>query len=287
MAAGTSSRFVPLSEEYPKGLLNVRGEILVDRQIRQLQEAGINDITIVVGFMSSMFSYLKDKFCVDIVMNEDYNRFNNVSSIYRVLDRLYNTFICSSDNYFPNNIFNKYSTESFYCAQYATGHTDEYCFDIDDKGYIQNVRVGGENSWYMIGPAFFNYDFSSRFREIMLKEYTMPETKQMYWEDIYIKHISELRMRVEKFGPNDLFEFDSLDELRSFDITYQDNTRSNIIRKIATELSCPEHVLHSFKRINIKEKRLAFSFKKEDVSYEYIDGVITKINENSSNISGT
>ena len=105
MAAGTSSRFVPLSEEYPKGLLYVRGEILIDRQIRQLQEAGINDITIVVGFMSSMFSYLKDKFCVDIVMNEDYNRFNNVSSIYRVLDRLYNTFICSSDNYFPNNIF--------------------------------------------------------------------------------------------------------------------------------------------------------------------------------------
>ena len=35
----------------PKGLLNVKGDILIEREIRQLQEAGINDITIVVGYM--------------------------------------------------------------------------------------------------------------------------------------------------------------------------------------------------------------------------------------------
>ena len=35
MAAGFSSRFAPLSYETPKGLLNVRGEIMIERQIRQ------------------------------------------------------------------------------------------------------------------------------------------------------------------------------------------------------------------------------------------------------------
>ena len=38
MAAGMSSRFAPLSYERPKGLLNVKGEILIEREIRQLQE---------------------------------------------------------------------------------------------------------------------------------------------------------------------------------------------------------------------------------------------------------
>ena len=42
MAAGMSSRFAPLSYEIPKGLLKVKGEILIERQIRQLQEAGID-----------------------------------------------------------------------------------------------------------------------------------------------------------------------------------------------------------------------------------------------------
>ena len=50
MAAGLSSRFAPISYEKPKGLLKVRGEVLIERQIRQLQEAGISDITVVVGY---------------------------------------------------------------------------------------------------------------------------------------------------------------------------------------------------------------------------------------------
>ena len=50
MAAGLSSRFPPISYEKPKGLLMVRGEVLIERQIRQLKEAGIDDITVVFGY---------------------------------------------------------------------------------------------------------------------------------------------------------------------------------------------------------------------------------------------
>ena len=46
MAAGTSSRFAPLSYEMPKGLISVKGEVLVERQIRQLREAGIEEIVL-------------------------------------------------------------------------------------------------------------------------------------------------------------------------------------------------------------------------------------------------
>ena len=49
MAAGMSARFAPLSYELPKALLTVKGEVLIERQIRQLHEVGITDITIVVG----------------------------------------------------------------------------------------------------------------------------------------------------------------------------------------------------------------------------------------------
>ena len=56
MAAGTSSRFVPLSVERPKGLLEVKGEVLIERQICQLKEAGIEDITLVVGYKAEMFA---------------------------------------------------------------------------------------------------------------------------------------------------------------------------------------------------------------------------------------
>lgn len=41
MAAGTSSRFVPLSAERPKGLVEVKGEVLIERQIRQLKKLAL------------------------------------------------------------------------------------------------------------------------------------------------------------------------------------------------------------------------------------------------------
>ena len=119
LAAGTSSRFVPLSAERPKGLLEVKGEILIERQICQLKKAGIENISIVVGYKAEMFSYLRDKFGVHLVMNEDYERYNNTSSIVRVLDRLQDTYICSSDNYFPKNVFLDEPEQSYYSALLA------------------------------------------------------------------------------------------------------------------------------------------------------------------------
>ena len=59
MAAGTASRFAPLSFEKPKALIEVRGEILIERQIRQLRQAGITEIIIVTGYMADQFEYLK------------------------------------------------------------------------------------------------------------------------------------------------------------------------------------------------------------------------------------
>ena len=60
MAAGTASRFAPLSFEKPKALIEVRGEILIERQIRQLRQAGITEIIIVTGYMADQFEYLKE-----------------------------------------------------------------------------------------------------------------------------------------------------------------------------------------------------------------------------------
>ena len=69
LAAGYGMRMIPIQQERPKALLCVRGEKLIERQIRQLQEVGIRNITIVVGFMKEKFDYLIDLFGVKLVVN--------------------------------------------------------------------------------------------------------------------------------------------------------------------------------------------------------------------------
>lgn len=278
LAAGTSSRFVPLSAERPKGLVEVKGEVLIERQIRQLKESGIADITLVVGYKAEMFDYLRDKYGVSIVLNEDFARYNNTSSLIRVIDKLDNTFVCSSDNYFLENVFMNDSDDSYYSALYAECETNEYCLTTNADDYITDVRVGGRDSWYMVGHVFFNHEFSEAFRKIMIKDYKNDDTKQGYWEDLYIRYIDKLpKMKINRYKEGEIQEFDSLDELRLFDDSYIADTRSTVVKSICRNLNLQESDVYGFKNIKHVGDYLHFQFKVGDSTYEYNDKTEVRI----------
>jgi CTP:phosphocholine cytidylyltransferase-like protein len=270
MAAGVSSRFAPISYECPKALLRVRDEILIERQIMQLKEAGINDITVVVGYKKELFYYLKDKFDVDIVENPEYLIRNNNSTLYYVRDRLVNTYICSADNYFTKSVFETYVDRSYYSAVFEKGITNEWCINADSTGLINNVVVGGKDSWVMLGHAFFTKDFSKTFVNILEKIYAKPSTKPLFWENIYIEHLDELPMYIQKYSDNIIFEFDSLDELRKFDESYWDHTGSKILKKLCIDLNCNERDIANIKPINSGIEAVGFSFNVKNIDYNYL-----------------
>lgn len=207
MAAGVSSRFAPLSYETPKALTNVRGEILIERQIRQLHEAGIRDIYIIVGYKAEQFEYLQSKMGVCLIKNEAYMERNNHSSIYAAKDVIRNTYICSADNYFRINPFESQVNDSYYAALYSDGETNEWCMQTDENGYIADVRVGGSNAWYMLGHAFWCEKFSKRFLDFLEEEYDLPQTKGLFWENIFINHL-DVQRHAPVYCGNDDFRGD-------------------------------------------------------------------------------
>lgn len=268
MAAGMSSRFAPLSYEKPKALLKVKGEVLIEREIRQLQAAGIDDITIVVGYMKEKLFYLEDRFHVKIVINEDYHRYNNPSTLMLVRDRLKNTFICSSDNYFEENPFEPYVYQAYYASLYSAGKTDEYCMVTNRKGRITGVQVGGSDAWYMFGHVYFDRSFSEKFTQILEREYDSPVTRAGLWEDLYARHISELEMYIRKY-PGGIQEFDSLDELRAFDSAYVTNADSYIFDNICAVLHCAPDSIHGIIPIKTGMTNLSFKFTCNGSDYVY------------------
>ena len=240
MAAGTASRFAPLSYERPKALIEVKGEVLIERQIRQLQEAGIRDIIVVVGYMKESFAYLEEKFGVKIIENTEYLTRNNNSTIYAVKDYLKNTYICSSDNYFSCNPFESKVDDAYYAAIYADGETKEWCMTEDENGYIDSVTVGGRDAWFMLGHVFWTETFTKAFLEILERIYDEPATADLLWESIYMANLDKLKMKIRKYDSDVIFEFDTLDELREFDESYKADTRSAILKSVADQLGCRE-----------------------------------------------
>ena len=272
MAAGISSRFVPLSYEKPKALFEVKGEILIERQIRQLKEAGISQIYIITGYKAEQFEYLQNKFGNRLIYNPEYNIRNNHSSIWAARNVLKNSYVCSADNYFTQNPFEREVDEPYYAAKYAGGFTEEWCMEEDEEGYIKSVSIGGSNSWYMLGHTFWSEIFSQKFIDILQKEYNYPETVGKLWEKIFISHLDVLKMKIRKYDEQDIFEFDTLDELRDFDESYKNNTRSAVLRRIATKLAVKEkditHIV-PIKTETQKEMVIGFSFDCNGINYTY------------------
>ena len=238
MAAGLSSRFVPISYEKPKGLLTVHGEVLIERQIEMLRETGIEDIIVVVGYKKELFFYLEEKYGVEIVVNPDYAKRNNNSTLMRIREKLGNTYICTSDLYLTANPFKQYMWKASYFSEYAEGETEEWCLEISGSGRIIGVTIGGEASWYMCDLAYFDRAFSDRFREILEAEYDEPQTAAKLWEEIYSDHIGELDMEVCKLERGTIHEFDSLDEMKDFDPLFLENVDVDIFNHIESVLGC-------------------------------------------------
>lgn len=268
MAAGMSSRFAPLSYEKPKALLQVKGDILIEREIRQLQEAGIRDITVVIGYMKEKLFYLEDRFGVKLVINEDYYRYNNPSTLMLVKDRLANTYICSSDNYFEFNPFEPYVYQAYYSTMYTEEKTEEYCVSTDRKGRITGVHIGGSDTWYMLGHAYFDRRFSEKFSEILTNEYENAVTRNGLWEDLFARYVRELEMYIRKW-PGGLHEFDSLDELRTFDSAYIANVDSYIFDNICEVLHCTPDSIHGITPLKAGLTNLSFHFTCDGKNYVY------------------
>ena len=114
LAAGFGMRMVPINTEIPKGLMEVKGEVLIERMIRHLYEVGITDIQVVVGFMKERYEYLIDEFQVKLVVNSEYQVKNNLHSLSKVKSSLDKTYIIPCDIWSEENPFSDFEPYSWY-----------------------------------------------------------------------------------------------------------------------------------------------------------------------------
>jgi CTP:phosphocholine cytidylyltransferase-like protein/thiamine kinase-like enzyme len=284
IAAGFGSRFVPLTFEMPKGLLEVFGERMIERQIRQLHEAGITDITIVVGYLKEKFEYLMDKYQVKLLYNSEYSKKNTLATIYhaRRLFQGKNMYVLSSDNWMRHNMYHAYEGGAWYSSSYIEGETSEWCLNYNKKGRILDVFVGGKDQWVMYGPVFFSKEFSRQYLPVLEGYYHLPGTEQFYWENVYMEMLSgeaarrlpevpeakqEIDMYINRRPADEVYEFENLEELRRFDIKYQRHSDNEAMELVAKVFQVPESDITEIRCLKAGMTNKSFLFKIKERNY--------------------
>ncbi len=177
LAAGYGLRMVPINTEEPKGLLEVHGEPLIERIIKQLHEVGITDIKIVVGFMKEHYEYLINEYDVDLIVNPYYSTRGNVYSLYLAKDRLANGYIIPCDIWFKDNPFSTLEDPSWYLfSDKMTSHSH---WQVSKSAKIKYTKNPGNR---MIGIAYLN-EYDARKLNDRLSRMIDAKRYDSFWED--------------------------------------------------------------------------------------------------------
>ena len=289
LAAGASTRFIPLSLEQPKGLYEVRNEKLIERQICQLKQAGIDDITLVLGYKKEMFYYLKDKYQVKFIINDSFNIKNNIESLRLAQSIVSNTYICVSDDYFMENPFNQFEYRCFFSGSSTSEKTDEMYAITDSNNRITRLEKGLDGGRILLGHCFFDKQFSQKFFEIVNSVTNNGKYDKAFWEWLVKDYLNSFdNIYFKEFSPNTIFEFDYFDDLRKFDTNYLGYSHSDIMRNIKLIFRCDEEDIINFRNVSKGLTNKSFVFEINGIEYIYrhpgdgTESIVNRKNEKKS-----
>ena len=228
LAAGFGMRMVPINTEMPKGLLEVNGEPLIERIIKQLHEVGIQEIYVVVGFMKEKYEYLMDEYGVELVVNPDYASKNNLHSLKLVKEHLENAYVVPCDIWCDRNPFHRHELYSWYMVSDLV--ENESNVRVNRKMELVTVpeNVGGNA---MVGISYLIKEdadtVSNRIEELCKK----PQYDGSFWEEaLYKKDRMIVAARVVHSA--DVVEINTYEQLREID------SDSNQLKTDAIHLIC-------------------------------------------------
>ncbi len=262
LAAGYGLRMVPINQNKPKALLTVDGKPLIERQIEQLHEVGITDITIVVGYMKEAFDYLIDQYNIKLIYNKDYSNKNNLYSLACVCNLLSDTYIVPCDLYSLKNPFDKYEHYSWYMVNEL----------IDENSTVRVTRTGTldysrnqKSGNTMTGIAFINTDDSLILKKSIKELCSDKDNDNEFWETaLFEKSTIEVSAKVVK--SNEVVEINSYEQLRDLDC-YSTELQNDSISIICSVFGCNNEDIKDINTLKKGMTNRSYIFTVKDKRY--------------------
>lgn len=262
-AGGPNNPFSP-----PKGLIEIKGVPLIERQICQLHEAGIYDITVITGYQKEMYFYLMQKYGVKIVGNP--NRVNNnIYSLYLYKHLLSRTYICPCDYYYECNPFELYEYNSYHASSYFEKKADKFSVKYNSNDRIVEIGIHETQCECLNGYAFVDEEFSRRFQKLLEHDIKKFLTPKLFWEDYVGRNLDELEMYIRHFSDGIIYEFDSAEDVKSIDMLFIDNISKQITKKLCEVLKVEQTSIKDVSILDKGHSNITFKINVDGKYYVY------------------
>ena len=262
LTAGYGMRMVPISHATPKALLEVDGEILIERMIRQLQEADVHDITVVTGFRKEDFRYLREKYSVHLIENDDYAVKNNLHSLALAADRIHNTYIMPCDLWAGANPFTNVELYSWYMINNL----------IDDNSIVRGIpgrvlhrcaKGTGGNS--MVGIAYILREDAPKLVQRLQEMDKDPAHDNDRWEEALFQN-DIMFTKAHFVRASEVINVNTYEHLRALDF-YSVHLQSEAIETICLALDARPYEIRDIQVLKKGMTNRSFLFTCRDTKY--------------------
>ena len=190
LVAGMSTRIRALTQGLPKSFLKIGDESLIDRTLRLLRGAGVENITLVTGFEADVF---RDAFpeC-NFVHNPDFATTNTSVSLSLALNARKDAkeaedntvMVVNGDVYYAEGILQAMLARSEHTLAAVKRH--DLC-EEEVKVFVEGdriTRIGKHLEETMsYGEAFGIYQLNPRFQKYMRQELNVMGNRKIFYEE--------------------------------------------------------------------------------------------------------
>lgn len=262
LAAGFGMRMVPINTETPKGLLEIKGERLIECTIHQLHEVGITEIYVVVGFMKEQYEYLIDEYGVELIVAPDYASKNNLHSLKTAADHLSNSYIIPCDIWCEKNPYSRNELYSWYMVSDLVDDDSTVRVNRKQELVVQKEQAGGNA---MIGICYLLEAEAAVVRERLEELGRDSRYDGAFWEEtLYRKDRMIVTARVVHAA--DAVEINTYEQLREID-SDSSQLQTDAIQVICEALGAQQNEVTNITVLKKGMTNRSFLFSCKDKKY--------------------
>lgn len=215
MAAGLGSRLKEYTKTTHKSLFLVDNVANLERTIRYLNEIGIDEIHIVVGYLSEQFLYLKDKYKnINLIFNPDFATKNNAYSFKLAMDYFSDSFIIDADVVLLKNIFSLETRSTYYTTLRRKTQKAEWIVCADEKDRVFDIKICTDEKPSLLGISYFtNKDSKIIKNEIYNLDDDYFLDSKLYYDNVIAKLIDKISIYSKFIDPSYVCELDDIKDI--------------------------------------------------------------------------
>lgn len=214
LAAGYGMRMVPINTEVSKGLIEIDGEPLIERLIKQLQEVDITDIYVVVGYMKEQYEYLIDLYNVKLIVNMEYSTKNNLHTLLKAVPYLSNSYIVPCDLWCEKNPFSRHELYSWYMV--SNRMLEESTVRVNRKFELVSVHDLDQGN-RMIGICYLVAKEAKVVESRLLKMAKDRRYDNSFWEETLYNESGKMLVWATIVDDQEIIEINTYEQLRQLD----------------------------------------------------------------------